>query len=179
MSPLFAVNNGVKQSCVLSPKLFRIYLAAVLDEAFSDTTQGIYLQTRPGANLFNLILFKSNSRTQLTMLPELMYAVDTALIAHSLEDMQVVTSRFTKAVPDFRLCINIRKTEVMYKPCAHTTERFRIIQIEDDPLENVSRFTYLGSTITHDGSLDTKLQTRMCKVSVAFEQLREKLWILF
>jgi len=87
LSPPFAINNGVKQGCVLAPTLFSIYLAAVLDEAFSDTTQGIYLQTRPGANLFNLALFKSKSRTQLTTLRELMYADDTALIAHSLEDM--------------------------------------------------------------------------------------------
>jgi len=122
LSPPFAVNNRVKQSCVLAPTLFSIYLAVVLGEAFSDTTQGIYLQTSPGADLLNLTLFKSKSRTQLTMICELMYSDDTALIAHSLEDMQVVTSRFAKAAHDFGLCINMRKTEVMHQPCAHITE---------------------------------------------------------
>jgi len=62
----------------------------VLDKATFDPAQGIYLRTRPGANLFNLALFKSKSCTTIDMLRELMYAKETALIAHSLEDLQAV-----------------------------------------------------------------------------------------
>jgi len=47
-------------------------------------------------------------------------------------------------VYDAAMCeqgVNMRKTEVMYQPCVHTTERSGNIQIEDQPLKNVSRLT--------------------------------------
>jgi len=68
----------------------------------------------------------------------------------------------------------MHKTKVSYQPCAHTTKRSHNIQIDAHLLENGSRFTFLGSAITHDGSLETELQTKMCKVSVAFERFGEK-----
>jgi len=87
---------------------------------------------------------------------------ETAVIAHSLEDMKVVTSRFAKTAHVFGFCIKMHKIEIMYQSCAHATERFGNIQIEGRTLENVSRFTYLGSTIIHDGSLLIELQTTGC-----------------
>ena len=50
----FRVNNGVKQGCVLAPSLFSIFLSAVLDKAYKLNNKGVYIQTRPGADLFNL-----------------------------------------------------------------------------------------------------------------------------
>ena len=46
VSELFSVTNGVKQGCVLAPKLFSIFLSAMLDEAFRDMGDGIYIQSR-------------------------------------------------------------------------------------------------------------------------------------
>ena len=44
VSESFSVSNGVKQGCVLASTLFSIFLSAMLDEAFRDMGDGIYIQ---------------------------------------------------------------------------------------------------------------------------------------
>ena len=47
---------GVKQGCVLVPTLFSIFLSAMFDEAFRDMGDGVYIQSRQSADLFNASL---------------------------------------------------------------------------------------------------------------------------
>ena len=54
VSESFGVTNGVKQGCVLAPTLFSIFLSAMLDEAFRDMGDGVYIQSRQNAELFNV-----------------------------------------------------------------------------------------------------------------------------
>lgn len=46
----FQVTKSVKQGCVLAPTLFSIYLAAMLDVTFKDTTERVYIKTRRAGN---------------------------------------------------------------------------------------------------------------------------------
>ena len=50
VSESFGVTNGVKQGCVLAPMLFSIFLSAMLDEAFRDMGDGLYIQSRNSEN---------------------------------------------------------------------------------------------------------------------------------
>ena len=63
LSDDFAINNGIKQWCVLALTLFSLYLSAILDVAFSDFQEGAYIRMRKEADLFNVayIKLKSNS----------------------------------------------------------------------------------------------------------------------
>ena len=54
VSKTFGVTNGVKEGCVLAPTLFSIFLSAMLDEAFRDMGDGVYIQSRQSADLFNV-----------------------------------------------------------------------------------------------------------------------------
>ena len=62
LSEHFEVRNGVKQGCVLAPTLFSIFLAAVLTHAFREFDRGVWIQSRPGADLFNVNQFKSKTK---------------------------------------------------------------------------------------------------------------------
>ena len=53
----FAVMNGVKQGCVLAPTLFSLSLSALLEVAFDDSLDGVSIQTRHNADLFNVAHF--------------------------------------------------------------------------------------------------------------------------
>lgn len=111
LSDNFDVLNGVKQGCVLAPTLFSLFLDTVLDSAFVHCGKGVMIQTRPGADLFNISQFKS-SRTKPLLVWELMFANG---IAHSHQDIQEIITRFATAATAYGLKINIKKTEIKFQ----------------------------------------------------------------
>ena len=78
VSESFNVINGVKQGCVLAPTLFSIFLSAVLDEAFRDMGDGVYIQSRQSADLFNVAHFRAKTKTTRILMRELLFAEDSA-----------------------------------------------------------------------------------------------------
>ena len=46
VSESFSMTNGVKQGCVLVGTLFSIFLSAMLDKAFRDMGDGVYIQSK-------------------------------------------------------------------------------------------------------------------------------------
>ena len=81
----------------------------VLDHAFRDSQKGVWIQTRPGADLFNVRQFKSSRSTTKALIRELMLADDTAFVAHNHADAQIIVSRFAQSAQQFGLKINIKK----------------------------------------------------------------------
>ena len=83
----FAVTNGVKQGCVFAPT-FSLYLSAMLLEvAFDDSLDGVSIQTQHNANLFNVAHFKARTKTSQNIVKEMLFADDSALVAHDAESM--------------------------------------------------------------------------------------------
>ena len=62
VSDTFAITNGVKQGCVLAPTLFSIFLSAMLEEAFRDMGDGIYIKSRQNADLFTVAHFRAKTK---------------------------------------------------------------------------------------------------------------------
>ena len=176
LSEPFSVNNGVKQGCVLAPTLFSLYLTVVLNQAFKDHHQGVMLQCRPGADLFNVSQFKSSRSTTGAVVRELMFADDIAFVAHSHADAQDIITRFADSARIFGLKINIKKTEVMYQPPPGSTDPGLDIQINGENLNNVKNFKYLGTTVSDNNKHDAELELRISNASKAFGRLRDRVW---
>ena len=175
VSDTFAITNGVKQGCVLAPTLFSIFLSAMLEEAFKDMGDGIYIQSRQNADLFTVAHFRAKTKTTNILVRELLFADDSALIAHSAEEIQRIVDGFANASSKFGLKINIKKTEVMFQPNSTMTME-EDINVDETTLTHVKEFTYLGSIIENDGYIEAELQKRMSKASMSFGRLRERLW---
>ena len=171
----FPVSNGVKQGCVLAPTLFSIFLSAMLEEAFADFEEGVYIQSRQDADLFNVAHFKAKTKSTQILVRELLFADDSALVSHTPEQMQHVIYVFSSASKKFGLQINIKKTEVLFQPGTDHQEEEEIL-VDGTALNQVDDFTYLGSTISKDGRIDSELVKRMSKASSAFGRLRTRLW---
>ena len=61
ISETFSVTKVFKQGCVLAPTLFFVFLLAMLDEAFRDMGDGVYIQS--SADLFNVAHFRAKNTT--------------------------------------------------------------------------------------------------------------------
>jgi len=107
---------------------------------------------------------------------ELMFADDTAFVAHSHQDAQEIITLFAQAAKSFGLKINIKKTEVVYQSSPGSHDTGDPILIQDRELAEVSKFKYLGSTISNNNKLDAELEIRTSNASKAFGRLKDKVW---
>ena len=74
---------------------------------------------------------------------ELLFADDSALVAHSAEEMQKIVDAFSDASKKFGMKINTKKTEVLYQPNS-TRTREEDIMVDGYKLNSVMEVTYLG-----------------------------------
>ena len=54
---------------------------------------------------------KAQSKVDEKLIREMLYTDDTAVVAQSLDELQVLMDRFSDACTTFRLAISIKKTE--------------------------------------------------------------------
>ena len=100
------------------PPLFSIFLSAMLDEAFRDMGDGVYIQSRQSAHLFNVAHFRANTKTTQILMRELLFAESK----------------------NFGRKINVKKTEVLYQPNS-TRTREEDIMVDGNKLNSVLEFT--------------------------------------
>ena len=107
----FAVTNDVKQGSVLAPTLFSLYRTAMLEVAFDGVGSSIYIQTHTNPDLFNVALFRAKTRTTQILAREMLFAGDSAIVAHSVGDIQSLVDRIARAASQFGLKLNTKKIE--------------------------------------------------------------------
>ena len=78
---VFEQTNGTIEESLF----FSIFLPGMLDEAFRDMGDGVYIQSRQSADLFNVAHFRAKTKNTRILMTELLFADDSALIAHSTE----------------------------------------------------------------------------------------------
>ena len=178
-SPNFPVSNGVKQGCVLAPTLFSMMFSAMLQDAFRIERPGLDIRVRTDGGLFNLRRFKAKTKTHSVRVCELLFADDCALVAPNFDEMQRSVDLFSAACTDFGLTISTKKTEVLHQPAPGVQTHHHQhpeIRVNDQPLNSVDRFTYLGSTLSRLANIDDEVNCRIAKASAAFGRLRLTVW---
>ena len=84
------------------------------------------------------------------------YADDIILLATSEAELQELVDRLDRVSRKYSLLINIDKTKVLVSDGIACR-----ILIQDELLEQVDTFPYLGSLITEDGECTTEFRTRL------------------
>ena len=79
----------VKQGSVLAPTPFSLYRTAMLEVAFDGVGNSIYIQTN------------TNPRTTQILVREMLFAGDSAIVAHSVGDIQSLEDRIARAASQF------------------------------------------------------------------------------
>ena len=168
----FTIKSGVKQGCVLAPTLFGIFFSLMLKFAFGESEEGIYLHTRSDGKLFNLSRLRAKTKVRTVLIREMLFADDAALASHTEEVLQRLMDRFANACKQFGLTISVKKTNVMGQDVPAPPS----ISIDNEELEVTVHFTYLGSTVADNLSLDTEISKRIAKAAAVMGKLNKRVW---
>lgn len=123
---------------------------------------------RPDGSVFNLTRLKARTRVQQE--GELLFADDTALVSHSPDMLQEMITRRSSTCKSFSLVVSIKKTVTLSQGALDPCE----ILLDNDKLKSVQKFTYLGSTVTANLSLDDEISGRIGKAATAFGKLMKR-----
>ena len=128
----------------------------MLSYAFNTSTEGVFLHTRADGKQFNLARLRAKTKVRHVVIREMLFADDDALVTHTMEDLQQLIDKLSHACQEFGLTISIKKTKVMGQGIVSPPS----INIDNVTLDAVDSFTYLGSTIESNLSLDAEINTR-------------------
>ena len=145
----------------------------MLEVAFKNSQEGVYIETRHNADLFKVSHFKAKTRTTMHLARELLFADDCALVVHSASETQSLVTSFATSAVLFSLKINIKKTECLFQPTRPTSSQPEPIMINGQPIVQA---TYLGSIISDNARLNKEIRNRMDKASASFGKLLDRLW---
>ena len=172
----FNITNGTKQGCVLAPLLFSIFFSMMLLVAFKDCDEGVPIQFRTDGSVFNLRRLQARTKIFESILRDLLFADDCALLAHSQNSAQLLLDRFACASRRFGLTISLKKSEVMFQPAPHRTSHSPSLFVDGTVLKSVQRFCYLGSVLSTTVNIDDDVNSRLAKASASFGMLTSRLW---
>ena len=103
---------------------------------------------------------------------DMLFADDAAITAHTETALQELINCFAHTCSQFGLTISIKKTNILGQDVSFAPS----ISIGDCTLDVVEDFTYLGSNISSNLSLDTELNMRIGKASAAMTRLTKRVW---
>ena len=172
----FSVSNGVKQGCFLAPTLFSLMFSAMLSDAFGGADFGVGIRWRFDGSVFNIKRLQARTKVHSGTINDLLFADDCALNSTSEHNMQRSIDIFSNACDNFGLTISTKKTEVMHQPAPGKPYIEPNITINDQRLNAVDKFTYLGSTLSRNVVLDDEVNARLAKASAAFGRLYKNVW---
>ena len=137
----FTDNVGLRQSCVMSPWLFNVYMDGVDREVNVRVLwKGLELPSADGDRF---------------EIKQLLFADDTALVADSEEKLCRLVSEFGRVFERRKLRVNVGKSKVMRCSRYGNGDRMHVIR-NGEPLEKVNCFKYLGSQVASDGGCGTQ-----------------------
>ena len=145
----FSVKRGVRQGCILSPYLFNIYtesiMRAVEDEGVNNHFRECNIHGHKVSNL--------------------RFADDTVLLSHTNEGLQNLVTSVKTHSERKHLMLNSKKTKVMK---TDKTIGPVDIKVDNEMLESVNKYEYLGSTVTDN--CDGKIEIRR-RLAIATNKL--------
>ena len=145
LSDWVSILRGVRQGCVLSPDFFSLYAEYIMRK----------------------MIHQSNLKVNGTSITNIRYADDTTLIADNVHDLQLMLTSLHEESQKRGLNINRKKTKIMVVSKKKDNPKVKIY-INNEELEQIEQFNYLGSLITSDCRCDSEIKRRIAMAKKSF-----------
>ena len=154
-----------------SPNALGIFFSLLLRHAFGTASEGICQQTKSDGRLFNLGRLRAKTKVREALIRDMLFTDDAAVTTLTQQELQALIDSFSQSCKELGLTISLKRTNVL----GQDTIGLPAITIDDYELDVVEQFTYLGSTITENLSLDTEIDKRIGKAA-KLARLTSRVW---
>ena len=145
----FRTSVGVRQGCLLSPTLFNIFLERIMEDALEDHDGTVSIGGRPVSNL--------------------RFADDIDALAGSETELKDMVEKLDTASRNFGMEISAEKTKIM---CNNNSAGItNEIKVNNQVLNTVDKFKYLGAIICDEGS-KPEILSRIAQTTNALARLK-------
>ena len=148
ISETFATTKGVKQGDVLSTLLFNIFV--------NDLPKEISKISNDPPSLFNMDI------------DSLLFADDLAILALTKEGLQEKINVVDIFCKKWGLAVNVKKTKILVFNKAGATIKKHKFYLNNNEIESVKQYTYLGFTFTTSGSMLVGIENLLNKSKKAW-----------
>ena len=145
----FTVLSGVRQGCLLSPFLFLLVMDWIMKETTKDQARGIQW-------------------TLSKHLEDIDFADDVALLSQRHNNMTQKLESIRETAAMIGLKVNTQKTKSLRVNQGNNAH----FNIGGHEIQDVEKFTYLGSIVSSEGGTDQDIVARIGKATTAFNILR-------
>ena len=154
LSQYFPSFCGVKQGDVLSPTLFNLFINGLSDDLNNDTTDPIVIGD--------------------VKVTSLLYADDIILLSESQEGLQNALNILNNFCVSWKLDVNKKKSKILIFN-SNGKSHINHFKIENEILETVKSYCYLGIIINYTGNLNISKTNLMEKGRKAWFKIKKTL----
>ena len=151
----FLANQGVKQGCILSPLLFNLFIADIVERFGTENCRPLKIDESQNLSC-------------------LLWADDIILLSHSEEGLRYMLSALSSYVDENGMSINTKKTKCMI---FNKTGKYirRSYPLKNGTIETTNSYKYLGFIFTPSGEIVSGLRDLRDRALRAYHKLKHKM----
>ena len=170
-SEAFEVRSGVRQGCILSPRLFNCFVDRILRKMTETLGEGFHIEYATGGGSF---LSYQDKTSASRCVQDALHADDLTLIAETRKELQHMITTLDQACERWGMHMNGERTKLL---TVGVTDNQPPLKLKDQQLEEVESFPYLESEVGQTTKVEREVMVRLKKAVTVHQMWRWKVFL--